>query len=413
MSSTSLLPLFSFVLSPPPASVLFSLPESFFDRALPFFLTMALIRQTQRSLIASHSHQFQQKATLVNVKIKWVKDRSLDSIVTRERLLRPAHHLISLLSSSPISPFPSNQLSKLSSKFGLSVFTFLNRYPTLFIKHKDGYSLTKSALELREREIEVLRDNEKDLVERLQRLLMICVDQSVPLHTIDLLSWDLGLPKDYRVSLIPKFQHIFELFQPDKDERVWLRLVKWENRLAISELEKKNSSLSQSSNLGFPLGFPRGFGPNKKVLTWLTEFQALPYTSPYSNPSSLDPRTDISEKRNVAIFHELLHLTVAKKTERRNVSNMRKLLQMPQKFTKVFERHPWIFYLSEKLGTQTVVLREAYEDEKRLVNRNPIVGIREEYSALMRAALPIRVRKERKCENGEEKEGEDLQEAQQ
>jgi hypothetical protein len=85
---------------------------------------------------------------------------------------------------------------------------------------------------------------------------------------------------------------------------------------------------------------------------------------------------------------------MAKRTERQNVSNMRKLLGMPQKFTKVFERHPGIFYLSRVLGTQTVVLREAYSGRSQLLEKHahPLVAIREEYSTLLRAALPPRTR---------------------
>ncbi|XVF65494.1 hypothetical protein PTKIN_Ptkin09bG0254100 [Pterospermum kingtungense] len=105
-------------------------------------------------------------------------------------------------------------------------------------------------------------------------------------------------------------------------------------------------------------------------MEWLKEWQQLPYTSPYADASHLDPRTDLSEKRIIGVFHELLHLTIQKKTERQNVSNLRKPLSLPQKFTKVFERHPGIFYISKMSGTQTVVLREAY-DCQQLIQRPP------------------------------------------
>ncbi|KAG1363818.1 putative protein ROOT PRIMORDIUM DEFECTIVE 1 [Cocos nucifera] len=120
-------------------------------------------------------------------------------------------------------------------------------------------------------------------------------------------------------------------------------------------------------------------------MAWLQEWQTLPYTSPYSDALGLDPRTDVSEKRIVGVFHELLHLTLEKKAKRRNVSNLRKLLGLPQKFTKVFECHPGIFYLSQKLGTQTVVLRKAYCGGRDVLIKHPLVEIRERYVAMMRA----------------------------
>ncbi|KAG5542019.1 hypothetical protein RHGRI_021753 [Rhododendron griersonianum] len=71
-----------------------------------------------------------------------------------------------------------------------------------------------------------------------------------------------------------------------------------------------------------------------------------------------------------------------KKTERKNVSNLRKPLDLPQKFTKVFERHPGIFFISKKSDTQTVVLKEAY-DHQQLIQKHPLVDIRARYSNMM------------------------------
>nr|CAD1836708.1 unnamed protein product [Ananas comosus var. bracteatus] len=362
----------------------------------------------------------EQRAFLVNVRLKWVKDRALDSVVARERYLRPAHHLLDLISSDPRALIPLRDLSRLASpKLPFDALAFLRRYPTLFRESAaGGFSLTDAASALRRRELDLLRDAEADLVERLRRLLMLTAPRSLPLHTVDLLRWDLGLPRDYRVSLLPRHPDLFGLVRPPGDERIWIRLLSWDQTLAVSELQKSSAvqiggegegggggggeGLALALALAFPVSFTRGFGLSKKCAAWLKEWQALPYTSPYADASALDPRTDVSEKRIVGVFHELLHLTVGKKTERRNVSNMRKLLGMPQKFTKVFDRHPGIFYLSKKLATQTVVLREAYgggggggNGGRQLLAKlkHPLAVIREEYTALMRAALPVRRRR--------------------
>ncbi|XP_072953714.1 protein WHAT'S THIS FACTOR 9, mitochondrial [Typha angustifolia] len=341
----------------------------------------------------------EQRATLVNVRVKWVKDRALDSVVARERHLRHAHHLLDLISSDTTGRIPACDLSHRSSKLGLDVLSFLRYFPTIFRETRPSssssyFSLTDAALRLRQLELDLLRDTESDLVDRLRRFLMLTLDRSVPLHTIDLLHWDLGLPRDYRLSLLPRYPQFFDLVHPPGDERVWLRLLCWDRCLAVSELQRSSGVDGDGDGfcLAFPVSFTRGFGIKKKCATWLKEWQTLPYTSPYADASALDPRTDVSEKRIVGVFHELLHLTVAKKTERRNVSNLRKPLGLPQKFTKVFERHPGIFYLSQKLATQTVVLREAYGGARELINKHPLVAIREEYAAMMRAAMPAKRR---------------------
>ncbi|XP_020111160.1 protein ROOT PRIMORDIUM DEFECTIVE 1 [Ananas comosus] len=365
----------------------------------------------------------EQRAFLVNVRLKWVKDRALDSVVARERYLRPAHHLLDLISSDPRARIPLRDLSRLASpKLPFDALAFLRRYPTLFRESAAaaGFSLTDAASALRNRELDLLRDAEADLVERLRRLLMLTAPRSLPLHTVDLLRWDLGLPRDYRASLLPRHPDLFGLVRPPGDERVWIRLLSWDQTLAVSELQKSSAVQigGEGLALAFPVSFTRGFGLSKKCAAWLKEWQALPYTSPYADASALDPRTDVSEKRIVGVFHELLHLTVGKKTERRNVSNMRKLLGMPHKFTKVFDRHPGIFYLSQKLATQTVVLREAYGGgggggsgnggRQLLVKlKHPLAAIREEYTALMRGALPVRRRRGASHPSEEEEEEDD------
>ncbi|KAL6899141.1 hypothetical protein ACP4OV_005799 [Aristida adscensionis] len=356
----------------------------------------------------------EQRATLVNVKLKWVKDRLLDAAVSRERHLRAAHHLLDLVSSRPghrvsRSDLLAERAVRRLFGSGDAVLEFLGRLHTLFALSRGGVALTDAALELRRREVECLAATEADLVARLRRLLMLTLPRSLPLHTVDLLRWDLGLPSDYRASVLRRYPDHFALDQPEGDERVWLRLASWDDHLAVSELEKSADGVDTTC-LSFPVSFTRGFGLRSKCMSWLREWQALPYTSPYADASSLDRRTDVSEKRNVGVFHELLHLTVAKRTERQNVSNMRKLLGMPQKFTKVFERHPGIFYLSRVLGTQTVVLREAYGDGSRLLEKHahPLAAIREEYSTLIRAALPPRTRS-RKSHDAFSKEDEECE----
>ncbi|XP_041001817.1 protein WHAT'S THIS FACTOR 9, mitochondrial [Juglans microcarpa x Juglans regia] len=351
---------------------------------------------------------YQQRCGLVNVKLKWVKDRALDAVVSGERDLRAACILVSMISSSPHSCVPIYLLSRHRGQLGLphdlKLSTFIRRYPTVFQEshNLDGggtrvpcFGLTPEVLKLHQEELDIIEKNQVDLVNRLRKLLMLTRDRTLPLQTIDQLKWDLGLPNDYHYSLIPHHSRFFSLVTlPDK--RDGLKLLSWDNDLAVSQLQK-NAALQQNENdvkngcLAFPIGFTRGFGLRRKSMEWLKEWQRLPYTSPYSDASLLDSRTDVSEKRIVGVFHELLHLTIEKKTERKNVSNLRKPLALPQKFTKVFERHPGIFYISKKNDTQTVVLREAY-DHQQLLHRHPLVEIRERFGSMMRTGLLERSR---------------------
>ncbi|XP_020581296.1 protein ROOT PRIMORDIUM DEFECTIVE 1-like [Phalaenopsis equestris] len=358
--------------------------------------TRRLLRRRRQGLLFSA----EQRATLVNVKLKWVKDRALDSVVARERHLRQVHRLLELISTDPRGGVPANDLPSRPlhlGKLSLLPSDFLLRFPALFRRssaHSIGPSspwiyLTDDALKLRELELSVLRNSEREIVDRLRRLLMLTVNLSLPLHTVDQLRWDIGLPSEYQEKILHRYPHFFDFVRPDEDERVWLKLSSWDPVLAVSELQRSSTNGGfNGDSLAFPVSFTRGFCLRRKCMMWLQEWQTLPYTSPYADPSGLDPRTDVSEKRIVGLFHELLHLTIGKKTERSNLSNLRKPLRLPQKFTKVFERHPGIFYLSQKLGVHTVVLREAYGGGRELLRKHPLVGIREKYAAMMNVGRP-------------------------
>ncbi|WVZ18928.1 hypothetical protein V8G54_006250 [Vigna mungo] len=58
------------------------------------------------------------------------------------------------------------------------------------------------------------------------------------------------------------------------------------------------------SALAFPVKFPRGYDAQKKVRTWMEEFQKLPYVSPYVDFSKIDPNSDLMEKHIVGVLHE-------------------------------------------------------------------------------------------------------------
>ncbi|KAL0415927.1 UNVERIFIED_CONTAM: protein WHAT'S THIS FACTOR 9, mitochondrial [Sesamum latifolium] len=273
-----------------------------------------------------------QKRDLVNVKFKWVKDTVLDSVVSSGVQLKATSTLVSLIGShsnfSVLVYFLSRYRGQLGLPPDLKVSTFIRRYPNIFQEfyHPDSGGTP---------------------VPWLQKLLMLTKESLLPLQTIDQLRWDLWLPYDYENKLIPERLELFS-FVKLPDNRVGVKLLVWDDCLALSHLESRNSNLvEKKGTLAFPIKFTRGFGLKKKCMEWLNEWQKLPYTSPYVDASHLDPRTDVSEKRIVGVFHEILHLTILRRMERKNVSNMRGPLAMPQKFTKAFERHPGIFYISK------------------------------------------------------------------
>ncbi|CAN8265768.1 unnamed protein product [Cochlearia groenlandica] len=339
---------------------------------------------------------FTQRCGLVNVKLKWVKDKELDAVVAREKHLRAVCNLVSIISSAHDSVprlLPIFHLNTHRGQLGLpqdlKLAAFMRRYPNIFVEDRcrdsagscvPCFGLTPEAIDLYCEEANVLKVNKSDVLARLCKLLMLTCERTLPLHSIDHLRWDMGLPYDYRYSLIRNHSDLFCLVKLSSD-LVGLKLMHWDEDLAVSRMQLKDGSRNDDC-IAFPVKFTRGYGLKRKSNEWLQEWQRLPYTSPYVDASHLDARTDLSEKRNVGVFHELLHLTIGKKMERKNVSNLRKPFGLPQKFTKVFERHPGIFYISLKCNTQTVILREAY-DRRHLIEIHPLVEIREKFAKMM------------------------------
>ena len=208
---------------------------------------------------------------------------------------------------------------------------------------------------------------------------MISKTNKIPLSIIECLKWDLGLPHNYEKTIVPEFPDYFRVVGGggrDRDEEDGvLELVCWSDELAVSVMEKKGS-------IAFPMQFSRGFEMDKKVKKWEDEWQKLPYISPYEDASHLLPKSDESDKWAVAVLHELLHILVPKKTERDNLLLLGEYLGLRSRFKRALLQHPGIFYMSTKIGTYTVVLKEGYK-RGLLVEDHPWMQMRNRYIHLM------------------------------
>lgn len=240
----------------------------------------------------------------------------------------------------------------------------------------------------------------KDVVERLAKLLMLSRVGKLPLYLIDMFKYDLGLPHDYLLTLLPEFPEYFQIcdmgFQDSSGDVVFgLELVSWRDDLAVSEMQKRGRREGQNGRkIKFLMNLPRGFDLEKKVQEWVHEWQNLPYISPYENAFHLAPNSEQAEKWTVGVIHELLSLLVSKKTERENVFCLGEFLGFGRwRFKKALVHFPGIFYVSNKIRTQTLVLREAYR-KNLLVEKHPLMVMRNRYISLMNLVLrrgkPIR-----------------------
>ncbi|XP_052146590.1 protein WHAT'S THIS FACTOR 9, mitochondrial-like [Oryza glaberrima] len=321
---------------------------------------------------------------LLEARVPWVRDRALDHVVERERHLVP--FLLAkdaLLSAAP--PPHAVPLHSLPSTipFPFRPLRFLRLYPSAFAlsPHPVAVSPTPRLAGIHSAEAQVLDSTRADAADRLLRLLMLAPARALPLHLVARLRLDLGLAPDFPRSLLPNYPDYFALSR----DGALLELVCYRKDLAVSAMQsyaQRTGGYKVGDAVPFPLSFPRGFELDKKVRKWLDDWQRLPYISPYEDGSHLTPRSDITEKRTAAVLHEVLSLTVGKKMEKEVLVKLGEALRLPPGFRKVLARHPGIFYLSHKLRTQTVVLRESFR-RHMLVDKHPMMGIRYQYLHLM------------------------------
>ncbi|XP_071722750.1 protein WHAT'S THIS FACTOR 9, mitochondrial-like [Rutidosis leptorrhynchoides] len=346
----------------------------------------------------------QQCRGIAKVRLKWVKNKGLDHIIDYETDLKAASLLKDAIKRSPTGFLTAKSVSDWQKLLGLTVpvLRFMRRYPTLFEEFPHAryvnlpcFKLTDTALFLDSQEQNIHQNYENDTLERLCKVLMMTKTRTVRLKSLDSLKWDLGLPDNFHKNLIPKYQDHFQFVKsPNGDAS--LRLLKWNDELTVSALQKSRD-LSSAGNdyrqfkrgqtvLAFPMSFPRGYGAQKKVKAWMEEFQKLPYISPYEDSRQIDPKSELMEKRAVGVLHEFLSLTIHKKTKRNYLRSLREELNIPHKFTRLFTRYPGIFYLSLKCKTTTVTLKEGYRRGK-LVNPHPLARLRDKFYYVMRTGL--------------------------
>ncbi|XP_042479612.1 protein WHAT'S THIS FACTOR 9, mitochondrial-like [Macadamia integrifolia] len=355
----------------------------------------------------SKLYQHLQWRGLVKVRLKWVKNRGLDHIIDRETDLKAACLLKEAIKRTSTGYITARSLSDWQKHLGLTVpgLRFIRRYPTLFHEFPHSryaslpcFRLTDTALALDAQEQSIHEAQEADTVERLSRVLMMFKSKAIPFKSLLPLKWDLGLPDNFATTIVPKYPDHFRIVK-SQNGLSCLNLVQWRDEYAVSALQKSNETEELSDTyrqfkkgktaLAFPMSFPRGYGAQNKVKAWMEDFQKLPYFSPYEDSSQIDPNSDLMEKRVVGVLHELLSLTIHKKTQRNYLRCLRQELNLPHKFTRIFTRYPGIFYLSLKCKTTTVSIKEGYQRGK-LVNPHPLAQIRDKYYHVMRSGVLYR-----------------------
>ncbi|KAJ1264554.1 hypothetical protein BS78_08G009900 [Paspalum vaginatum] len=321
------------------------------------------------------------------------RDHRLDKLMVQLRNLRLALAIHQLVSQQRNGYASLQLLSKWRHEIGLNIEigAFVKKYPHVFqiyvhpVKKNHCCKVTQRMSDLVAEEDALIRENEADMVQRLKKLLMLSTNGGLNMHALWLVRRELGLPDDYRSSILPNHQHEFSLESPDT-----LSLVSRDDTLAVAKVEEWRKReytekwLAESeTKYAFPINFPTGFKIEKGFRGKLKNWQRLPYTKPYER-NVLHPihNAERLEKRIVAILHELLSLTVEKMVPLERLSHFRRVYAMEVNLRELLLKYPGIFYISTKGSTQTVILRESYS-KGCLIDPNPVYIVRRKMLGLI------------------------------
>ncbi|KAG8045289.1 hypothetical protein GUJ93_ZPchr0008g12082 [Zizania palustris] len=330
-----------------------------------------------------------------SLKVPWRRDVNLDAAIVRDRRYRLASRLVREVLLSPGHRLLLRYLSKRRLRLRLPVLvpTFLRRYPTLLSVSPPPQPVASPSPQL----ISFLKFASRLqalhsplLASKLAKLLMMSSTRALPVPKIAAAKRDFGLPDDFLNSFVPMYPHLFRLVGdpgPDASGNAFLELVSWDDRLAKSVIElradKEADVIGIRPRPNFTVKLPRGFYLKKEMREWVRDWLELPYISPYADTSGLHPSSPQAEKRLIGVLHEVLSLSVERRLAVPIIGKFCDEFRLSNEFSNAFTRHPGIFYVSLKGGIKTAVLREAYDENGELVDRDPMIELKERFVAIM------------------------------
>ncbi|XP_071674725.1 protein WHAT'S THIS FACTOR 1, chloroplastic [Lolium perenne] len=332
---------------------------------------------------------------IASLKVPWRRDEALDASINRDRRFRLASRLVREVLLSPDRRLLLRYLAKRRERIRLPVHvqTFLRRYPTLLSVSAPPdpvASPSPQLLSYLESASRLQATHAPLLASRLAKLLMISSTRALPVAKIAAAKRDFGLPDDFLVSLVPRYPDLFRLVGdpgPDASGNAFLELASWDDRLAKSVIESRADREAEVVGIrprpNFTVKLPKGFYLKKEMRDWVRDWLELPYVSPYADTFGLNPASPEAEKRLIGVLHEVLSLSVERRMAVPIIGKFCEEFKLSNAFSNAFTRHPGIFYVSLKGGIKTVVLREAYDENGVLVDRDPMIELKERFMAIM------------------------------
>ncbi|KAL6982081.1 pseudoprotein wtf element Wtf1 [Sarracenia purpurea var. burkii] len=332
--------------------------------------------------------------------VKRRKEIPFDNVIQRDKKLKLVLKIRKILVNHPNRVMALRDMGRYRKALGLEkrrrFIALLRKFPAIFEVVEEGayslkFKLTPEAERLYLEETRIRNEMEDLLVVKLRKMLMMSVDKRILLEKIAHLMTDFGLPLEFRDTICQRYPQYFKVVATGRGPA--LELTHWDPELAISaaelaeeenrtrELDEKNLIIDRPLKFNRVL-LPKGLNLSKGEMRRISRFRDMPYISPYSDFSALRSGTLEKEKHACAVVHEILSLTVEKKTLVDHLTHFREEFRFSQQLRGMLIRHPDLFYVSLKGDRDSVFLREAYRDSQ-LKEKDQLLLIKEKLRSLV------------------------------
>ncbi|WJX85696.1 pseudoprotein wtf element Wtf1 [Trifolium repens] len=336
----------------------------------------------------------------IRAAVKRRKELPFDNVIQKDKKLKFVLKVRKLLVNQPNRVMSLQELGKHKRELGLDkkrkLIVLLRKFPGVFEIVEEGcfslkFKMTSEAERLYLEELRVRNEMEDVVVTKLRKLLMMSLEKRILLEKIAHLATDLGLPREFRDTIIHRYPEFFKLVETERGPA--LELTHWDPQLAVSaaelsaednrirEMEEQNLIIDRPPKFN-RVKLPKGLNLSKGEMRKIMQFRDIPYISPYSDFSMIGSGTPEKEKHACGVIHEILSLTLEKRTLVDHFTHFREEFRFSQQLRGMLIRHPDMFYISLKGDRDSVFLREAYRDSQ-LVDKGKLLLIKEKLRSLV------------------------------
>ncbi|XP_004494808.1 protein WHAT'S THIS FACTOR 1 homolog, chloroplastic [Cicer arietinum] len=361
-----------------------------------FFGTNLRLFQSESSHFGGPRFQF----VPIRAAVKRRKELPFDNVIQKDKKLKFVLKVRKLLVSTPNRVMSLQELGKHKRELGLDkkrrLIAVLRKFPAVFEILEEGcyslkFKMTSEAERLYLEELRVRNEMEDVVVTKLRKLLMMSLEKRILLEKIAHLANDLGLPREFRDTICHRYPQYFKVVETERGPA--LELTHWDPQLAVSaaelsaeenrirEMEEQNLIIDRPAKFN-RVKLPKGLNLSKGEMRKIMQFRDLAYVSPYSDFSMLGSGSPEKEKHACGVIHEILSLTLEKRTLVDHFTHFREEFRFSQQLRGMLIRHPDMFYISLKGDRDSVFLREAYRNSE-LVDKDRLLLIKEKLRSLV------------------------------